>query len=92
MFIGSGLSQRYLKIPDWKSLLDTLCKSPVKMPRPLKYYLQSTNGDYPKVADKLKQKYFNYFWQHEKEYPDYLFSVDCKINPNAVRTKKISFL
>ena len=30
------------------------------MPRPLKYYLQSTNGDYPKVADKLKQKYFNY--------------------------------
>lgn len=43
------------------------------MPRPLKYYLQSTNGDYPKVADKLKQKYFNYFWQHEKEYPDYLF-------------------
>lgn len=74
LFIGSGLSQRYLKIPDWKGLLDTLCKSPVKMPRPLKYYLQSTNGDYPKVADKLKQKYFNYFWQHEKEYPDYLFS------------------
>lgn len=73
LFIGSGLSQRYLKIPDWKGLLDTLCKSPVKMPRPLKYYLQSTNGDYPKVADKLKQKYFNYFWQHEKEYPDYLF-------------------
>ncbi|MEK1334760.1 hypothetical protein HCY83_08625 [Limosilactobacillus fermentum] len=74
LFIGSGLSQRYLQIPDWKGLLDALCHSPVKMPKPLEYYLQSTGNDYPKVADKLKQRYFNYFWEHKKEYPGYLFS------------------
>lgn len=74
LFIGSGLSQRYLQIPDWKGLLDALCHSPVKMPKPLEYYLQSTGNDYPKVADKLEQRYFHYFWKHKKEYPGYLFS------------------
>jgi len=44
------------------------------MPKPLEYYLQSTGNDYPKVADKLKQRYFNYFWEHKKSIPGYLFS------------------
>ena len=78
LFIGSGLSQRYLKIPDWKGLLDTLCKSPVKMPRPLKYYLQSTNGDYPKVADKLKQKYEQSKAMADKLESNYYRSINGK--------------
>lgn len=58
LFIGSGLSRRYLDLLDWKGLLKQFSKNT----RPFEYFLSKTEGNMPKAAKLLAKEYHKYWW------------------------------
>lgn len=74
LFVGSGLSRRYLGLEDWRGLLSRFCVAG----KPFEYYLASANGDLPAVASLLAVD-FNEHWWHADE-----FKVSVEQNKNKV--------
>ena len=66
LFIGSGLSRRYLRLPTWKSLLETICDK-LKLPKPFEYYYSNAQQTFPMIAS-LIGKDFNDMWWTSDEY------------------------
>lgn len=62
LFVGSGLSRRYLGLPDWKGLLSFFCESN----NPLGYYLSSSDGDIPAAAEMLASDFHDLWWKEER--------------------------
>lgn len=62
LFVGSGLSRRYLNLPDWKGLLKLFSKDT----EPFEYYLSKTEGNIPKAAKLLAKEYHKYWWTRSK--------------------------
>ena len=60
-FIGSGMSIRYLKGPNWLGLLKKLIIN-IENSRPVEYYLQKYSSDYEKIAGYLSEIYFEQAW------------------------------
>ena len=58
LFIGSGLSRRYLDLPDWKGLLKHFSENT----KPFEYFLSKTEGNMPKAAKLLAKEYHKYWW------------------------------
>lgn len=67
MFVGSGLSRRYLNLPDWKSLLNHFCKRLSADPLKLRSYITFANNDLAKVGS-LIEKDFNAKWYSESDF------------------------
>lgn len=67
LFIGSGISQRYIDAPTWRELLEQLVNENPDIKNPLQYYLQEYSNDYPKIASVLTKKYRDYAWNNRNE-------------------------
>jgi hypothetical protein len=59
LFVGSGISRRYLGLPNWHGLLQQLAKY---LPRPLEYYLASADGNYPRTASLMAKDLHEAWW------------------------------
>lgn len=62
LFIGSGLSRRYIDLPDWKGLLKKFSNNT----RPFEYFLSKSEGNTPKAAKLLSKEYHQYWWAQNK--------------------------
>ncbi|WP_163538680.1 SIR2 family protein [Gracilibacillus sp. YIM 98692] len=77
LFIGTGLSIRYLNGPDWQGLLELLVEQNPRIKYPLAYYKQTT-PDLPSVASELVDEYKDYAWENYSNgtFPDSLYDPD----------------
>lgn len=80
LFIGSGISRRYLNAPTWEMLLEELCAW-LKLKQPFNYYLSSNDSDLPKVAEQMAIDLHEIWWTEER------FQKSRSINGKKVRTK-----
>lgn len=77
LFVGSGLSRRYLGAPDWIGLLEQLIQLNPNCKFPIAYYAQNTGNDLPKVASAIVEQYQNYAWEQygNDVFPAYLYDT-----------------
>jgi hypothetical protein len=66
LFIGSGLSRRYLGSPDWEGLLERFA---ALTPRSMPYYRAAADGDLPKIASLIAEE-FREIWFTSPEYEE----------------------
>jgi len=75
LFVGSGLTRRYLKGPSWEELLLSLSESCPEIDKKFAYYLQR----YPNLVDigtVFSEKYNDWAWgEGEKQFPAELFGA-----------------
>lgn len=60
LFVGSGVSRRYLKLETWGDLLKKFAE---KTHRPYEYYFTSNNGSYPAIASNLAKEFHEIWWK-----------------------------
>ncbi len=65
LFVGSGLSRRYLGLEDWKGMLARFSVTG----RPFEYYLAHANGDYPLAATRLAEDFNEHWWAADEYKP-----------------------
>lgn len=68
LFIGSGLSRRYLKLPTWSDLLENFSKS-LEFDKPYEYYYSKSENDLPSLASILAEE-FHEIWWNSKSFKD----------------------
>ena len=90
LFIGSGISRRYINAPDWENLLKKLIELNPNMNMPIGYYTQQTNNNYPEIANVLIEEYQKYAWEKKNEciFPESLY--EGKQNKDIFLKYKIS--
>lgn len=59
LFVGSGLSRRYIGAEDWEGLLRRFA---ALTPRPYEFYRASAEGDLPTVASKIAEVFHDIWW------------------------------
>lgn len=69
LFVGSGLSRRYLNLENWEGLLR---KYSLKTDKEFEFYRSSSNGNFPQLASKLCIDFFDKWWNE----PEYKTNVD----------------
>lgn len=60
LFVGSGLSRRYLELEDWEGLLRRFA---ALTDRPYEYFRSSANGMYPAIATEIARELHGAWWQ-----------------------------
>lgn len=77
LFVGTGLSIRYIDSPSWEGLLDVLIERNTKCTYPVAYYIQN-HTDNTSIASQLVDEYNDYAWENFKAglYPENLYSVN----------------
>ena len=60
LFVGSGMSRRYIQMETWESLLSNVCTK-LDLGMPFKYYVSNANNQLP-LAAKLIGNDFNHIW------------------------------
>ncbi|MFG5723987.1 SIR2 family protein [Streptomyces murinus] len=63
LFVGSGLSRRYIGTEDWEGLLRRFASL---TPRPYEFYKTSANGHLPTVASKIAEVFHEIWWEKEE--------------------------
>lgn len=63
LFIGSGLSRRYLGLPDWEGLLREFAET---AGREYAYFRASGNGDLPSVASAIAEELHEKWWTEDR--------------------------
>lgn len=63
LFLGSGISRRYLGLPDWEGLLRVFAD---EIGENFNYHLASANGDYPAAATTVAAAFHAHWWKEER--------------------------
>lgn len=61
LFVGSGLSRRYLQLPTWYDLLEEFSKR-LELKYEFGYYASQIEGDLPKLATILADEFHKIWW------------------------------
>ncbi|MBR5486749.1 MAG: SIR2 family protein [Phascolarctobacterium sp.] len=86
LFVGSGLTRRYLGLPDWEGLLKMFCVKPYEYYNDKAKRKCKENEDMilPTTADYIEED-FNELWYTTKEYAtsrlEHKFEMEGKISP-----------
>ena len=62
LFVGSGLSRRYLGLDDWTGLLRRMS---TLTDRPYEYYRASGDGKEPKIASEIAKDLHSKWWDSD---------------------------
>jgi hypothetical protein len=77
VFVGSGLSRRWLSMPTWKDLLGWAIDECSDIKKPLNFFMQQENGDLSLVASRISKDYQSWAWGDGREhFPDILFESE----------------
>lgn len=82
LFIGSGISRRYLGLPDWEGLLRIFA---AEIDEDFDYLYASANGDFPAIASALAQAFSPIWWKDARyeaqraQYRDIVKEVDSAL-------------
>lgn len=63
LFIGSGLTRRYLALPDWPGLLRTMAD---QIDEDFDFHLATANGDLPATASSIAVVFHPRWWKDKK--------------------------
>lgn len=63
LFVGSGLSRRYLGLPDWEGMLRHFAD---EIGEDLDFMLASVNSDLPAAAAELAKAFHPVWWKHRR--------------------------
>lgn len=63
IFIGSGLSRRYLELPTWEALLSNFFKIS-KIDNDFEYFKSKSNGNLPLLASILSSEFHEIWWKN----------------------------
>lgn len=61
LFVGSGLSRRYIKLETWYDLISRFCITGNEF----EYYYSSANGNIPEATKLLAEDFHEYWWKSE---------------------------
>lgn len=65
LFVGSGLSRRYLNIPTWLDLLKAIVEH-LNLPKPFEFYFSNADGDMPKMATLIGEDLNQVWWEGDQ--------------------------
>lgn len=76
LFVGSGISRRYLDTDDWESLLKKFAVKDIN------YYKSSSNNDYPLMGSLIAEDFFHKWWASDeyKESREFIKNNDLELN------------
>lgn len=89
LFVGSGLSRRYLQLPDWEGLLRQLA---ALTDRQYGYFVTTGDGDPPAVASAIAENLREIWWSRDsfresrETYGDSLTSKEGPLKVEVART------
>jgi hypothetical protein len=63
LFVGSGLSRRYVKLEDWERLLRRFSDG---LPHPFEYYKAKASSDLPATARLIADAFYDIWWTNAK--------------------------
>jgi hypothetical protein len=75
LFVGSGITRRYIKGPSWPELMSWLIQNNPRMDLPYPFYYQKAEGRLPGVGSLLVEPYQTFAWESMSEgiYPEHLY-------------------
>jgi hypothetical protein len=76
LFVGSGVSRRYLNLPDWEGMLRHFAE---EIGEDLDFMLASVDGDLPAAASELARAFHPVWWQHRR------YAAQRKLHKSRVR-------
>lgn len=92
LFVGSGLSRRYLGLESWRGLLERFTPA---LPQPFDYYFSTADGDLPKAASLMADDFHQVWWtsdefaeqrrQHEGKVPTRQSALKVAISDYVLR-------
>lgn len=65
IFVGSGMSRRYINAETWYSLLEKMSQE-IGLTKPFEYYVSNSNNDLPKVASLMAEEFNSIWWTNSK--------------------------
>ncbi|WP_259065015.1 SIR2 family protein [Mucilaginibacter sp. X4EP1] len=83
LFVGSGLSRRYVDLETWSSLLEKIGDK-IGLSKPFKYYQSNANNDLPTAASIMGEEFNETWWtsdEFEKSRNAYAAEVKTKYSP-----------
>jgi hypothetical protein len=63
LFVGAGLSRRYLGLDDWGSLLRRFAADTAQS---YEYYVASSGGKYPEIGQLLAEEFHQIWWSQQR--------------------------
>lgn len=89
LFIGSGLTKRYMNAPNWDELLIQLSQDCPEIDKKYAYYKQN-NNDLIDIGSIFSEKFNNWAWgDGESQFPKELYEPDT--SPDIFKILGISY-